>query len=328
MHGSAVRNESHAGFAARDQHRLRAERIAQGGGRRRDFLFRSRGSVRRIGQFLPVRRDQRRAAIDAVVAALRIDDHRLAGLARGGNHRADDARRQRALRIIGQHHCADARQRGNRVRDDRVFAHLRDRRCEFPIGAQQVRRMVLGDEAHLACCLPRGIEHQARIDQRIGGERLRERAARVVLADDPDENAVRPERGQIARDIAGAADHQFAALAGDHRRRRLRRNARDLAIDEFVQHQIADAEHGLGGKIGKMLIEIEHALAIPVRRVEIPGDVARYGCRSGVNCRIIAGPAQVLDVGLREILILAADRFRHVDVFDVGGAAERRRTSR
>ena len=37
----------------------------------------------------------------------------------------------------------------------------------------------------------------------------------------------------------------LAALDRDHRRRRLRRNARDFAIDEVVEHQIADAEHGL-----------------------------------------------------------------------------------
>ena len=29
----------------------------------------------------------------------------------------------------------------------------------------------------------------------------------------------------------------------DHRRRRFRRHARDVAIDEFVEHQVADAQH-------------------------------------------------------------------------------------
>ena len=33
----------------------------------------------------------------------------------------------------------------------------------------------------------------------------------------------------------------------------------DLAIDEVVEHQIADAEHGLLGERGEMFVEVEHA---------------------------------------------------------------------
>ena len=118
--------------------------------------------------------------------------------------------------------------------------------------------MMLGDEAHLARGLPRRIDHQFEFDQRIGGERLGQSRAGVVVADHADENAARAERHQIARDIAGAADHDFGALDRDHRRRRLRRDAGHVAIDEFVKHQIADAEHGLIAEVGEMLVEIEH----------------------------------------------------------------------
>jgi hypothetical protein len=66
------------------------------------------------------------------------------------------------------------------------------------------------------------------------------------------------ERDEVARDVAGAADHHFAALAGDHRRRRLRRDARHLAVDELVEHQVAHHEHRLAGEVREMPVEIEH----------------------------------------------------------------------
>ena len=69
---------------------------------------------------------------------------------------------------------------------------------------------------------------------------------------------LRAERRDIARHIAGAADLDFAARHREHRRRRLRRDARDLAIDEIVEHEIADAEHGLLGDELEGFFEIEH----------------------------------------------------------------------
>ena len=69
--------------------------------------------------------------------------------------------------------------------------------------------------------------------------------ARLVLADQSCEDAARAERGDVARDVAGAADIGLAALHGDDRRRRFRRNPGHLAVDEFVEHEIADAEHRL-----------------------------------------------------------------------------------
>ncbi len=120
--------------------------------------------------------------------------------------------------------------------------------------------VVFRNETDLARGLPRAIDHQMEFDQRMGGQRLAQRAAGIVVADHADENAARAERDQIARHIAGAADHHLGALDRDDRRRRFRRNARHLAIDELVQHQIADAEHGLFGERGKMLVEIEHDL--------------------------------------------------------------------
>ena len=84
----------------------------------------------------------------------------------------------------------------------------------------------------------------------------------VIVADNAEENAFCAERCDIARDVAGAADHDFLALHGDDRRRRLGRNARHLAIDEIVKHQVADAEDGELSGFLQLFFEIEHDCAI------------------------------------------------------------------
>jgi hypothetical protein len=187
-----------------------------------------------------------------------VHHHRLAEFVGGLDDGADDARRQRALGVIRQHHRARARHRLDGVADQRVLARGIDGRGHFPIGPQHVGGVVFRHEADFACGHARRVDHQMEFDQRMGGQRLAQRAAGIVVADHADKNAARAERDQIARHVAGTADHYFGALDRDHRRRRFRRNARDLAIDELVQHQIADAEHGLPGQVGEMFIEIEH----------------------------------------------------------------------
>ena len=137
-----------------------------------------------------------------------------------------------------------------KLRQDRVDQLLLDlgrgRHGQLPIRAQHVGGKMLGDEAHLARRRPRGIANQH-------GSRSASPAPASALSfapassspTRPDEDAARAERGDVARDIAGAADIGLAALDRDDRRRRFRRNARHLAIDEFVEHEVADAEHGL-----------------------------------------------------------------------------------
>ncbi len=60
----------------------------------------------------------------------------------------------------------------------------------------------------------------ARFRCRPAAQRVSELPAGIVLADEADEDAARAESGDIARDIAGAADMDLAALGHDDRRRR------------------------------------------------------------------------------------------------------------
>src|SRR5665811_1974714 len=76
--------------------------------------------------------------------------------------------------------------------------------------------------------------------------------------------------------------------------------------------------------IGKPLPTFpDHALTISVFAVEIAGDILANGRLARGEAGVIAGAAQVLDGALREILVLAADRVRHLDIFDIGRPPER-----
>ena len=259
MNGCAIaRDQRHAVVAAGHQHRLAAERLSQ--------FLRGIGDIgialglapHRFRQFLAVRRHHRRAAIDAVIAALGIDDHRLAGRIGRLKQTPDQRRRQHALGVIRQHHRIRPRQCGECRLQQRLLGFGIRRPRLFPVGAQQMRGVMLRHEPHLARGRARSVNDKRGRDAGLGGERRLQRAAGIVLADQADKDAMRAEARDIARDIAGAADHHLAALDCDHRRRRLRRDAGDLAIDEVVQHQVADAQDGDAGQSRQALVEIEH----------------------------------------------------------------------
>ena len=75
------------------------------------------------------------------------------------------------------------------------------------------------------------------------------------------------------RSASPRADH-------DDRRRRLRRDARDVAVDEVVEHQIADTEHRRCREPSELLFEAVHRRtvtpALDRRRTPLPETVV--GC--------------------------------------------------
>ena len=178
-----------------------------------------------FGKFLAVGRQQRGAAIDREIGALGIDDHALAELPRGIDDVADHARRQHALGIVGQQHDIGARRAAAGSRRS-ASARCRPRPARpapnprAACGWRNARR-------RSAPCASSGGEDREtstasiRLLPRQLGLQLR---ARLVLADQPGKDAARAERGDVARDIAGAADIGLAALDRDDGRRRLRRN--------------------------------------------------------------------------------------------------------
>ena len=178
------------------------------GGGRRDLVVGCRRRIGRVGEFLPVRRDQRGAAIDAVVAAFGIDHHRLARLVGGLDDGADDARGERALGVVGQHHAPT---RGSALLTWPISASslaasigaaisqsARNRCVEWCSETKRTLRVV---------CRAASTTRWNSISGWVASASVK-RTAGIVVADHADENAARAERDQIARDVAGAADHQ------------------------------------------------------------------------------------------------------------------------
>ena len=174
-----------------------------------------------------------------------IHDNRFPEPPRCGNDGAGDALGERTLGVVGQHHRTDFGHRRFRMGDDRGFGFCTGRFHGLPIGPHQVGRVVLRHVAHLARRLPCPVDHQVGDDRAELGERSAQCAAGLVVADQPDEYALRPERGDVARDVASAADLDRVVRHLQNRRRRLRRNPRDFAVDEIVEHDVADAKNGL-----------------------------------------------------------------------------------
>src|SRR5260221_11364282 len=132
--------------------------------------------------------------------------------------------------------------------------------------------MMLEDEAELPRRRARAIDQEVRFDRApVSIQLLPQNRAGHIVADDAGEQAFRAEACDISRHIAGAADDDVLAAHPDDRRGRLRRNARHIAIDEIVEHQVADTENRLPPDLRESFLEIEHyrvALPVPVGGVE------------------------------------------------------------
>ena len=256
-----TRHQRHALFALGDQHGVAIGKLHDLLRCLRDACFAINAAPRRLVEFLAVGLEQRRAAIDGKIRAFGVDDHGLAELARRVDHVADHARRQHALGVVGEQHHADIRQ----TRQHRIDQLLLDLggggRRQFPISPQHVSGEMFGNEAHLAGGRPAGIANQHAFDSAFPLECRLEPRARLVLADQANEDAACAERSDVARHVAGAADIGFAALNGNHRRGRLGRDPRYFAIDELVEHEIADAQHGLAGDGIRQGVKIEHGFS-------------------------------------------------------------------
>jgi hypothetical protein len=182
------------------------------------------------------------------IAALRIDDHRLAGGVGGGDGGAQHHRRQHALGVVGQHHHVDLAQVGAERRQQGLAVGLA---LVLAVGAQHLVRA--GDVAGLLGGAALGVDDQGRVQAGLAVDQARQQPAGVVVADHAHQHRPAAQRRDVAGHVAGSAQHHRLALDGDHRHRRLGRDAVDRAIDEAVQHHVAQHQHGGAGKGSRQL---------------------------------------------------------------------------
>src|SRR3954452_19408686 len=108
---------------------------------------------------------------------------------------------------------------------------------------------MLGDETHFSRRRPFAIREEDSFDSAFLRKLLSQLCAGFIFTDQSHEDAGGAERGDVAGNVAGAADIALAALDGNDRCGRLWRDTRHLAINELVEHDIPDAEYDLPGHL-------------------------------------------------------------------------------
>ena len=98
---------------------------------------------------------------------------------------------------------------------------------------------------------------------------------RLVVADHAEELDAAAERGDVVRDVGGAAEAVLLLLEADHRDRRFRRDAIDAADDEVIEHHVADHQDRAPGRRGD-----ERRRVQPAWRTLAAGAAAQLGIRS------------------------------------------------
>lgn len=159
---------------------------------------------------------------------------------------------------------------------------------ELPIGPEHVSREMLRDVSRLARRRPIRIDDQQLLDLLLSRELCPQDPAGDVLADEADEDALGTERGDVARDVARTADVHLAPPDRKHGCGSLGRHAGHLAIDEFIEHQVANAQDGLTGDGDRERIKVEHVkpcilLAVSDRRTKQRDEIMTRLRHAGVS---------------------------------------------
>jgi hypothetical protein len=232
--------------------------------------FRAGRQARRARQLAGVGREAVHAPVEAEVVALGVGEDRDARFVGGGDRPGDHGRRQRALGVVRQ---------DDRLAPRHPAPHRPDQRLGFPgVGrprlllVQPRHLLVAGDDAHLAGAAAGGTADRGVLDAGIAREQGAQFGRGVVFPEQRDQHRPPAEGGYVARDVAGAAGHGVAAAQAHDRDRRLRRDPVHVAVQEAVEHGVAEDEDADAG-------EVEHWSGMPPTRVGCQGP-AEAGPRS------------------------------------------------
>src|SRR5689334_22904352 len=82
---------------------------------------------------------------------------------------------------------------------------------------------------------------------------VKQKLAVLVIADDPDQNSIATEGGDVGRGISCGTRTSLRFVMPDDKHRSLTRNARDRSVQELIRDQIADYQYAAADKsIGEM----------------------------------------------------------------------------
>jgi hypothetical protein len=176
-----------------------------------------------------------------------IDEDRDALRPRRRDGLGDDRRREHALGIVREDHCLAPGQGGPHRRQHRLRLRRIGRPGRLVIDPDHL--LGAGDDAHLADGRAAGALHHPVLDPRIGAEQRPELRPRGIPPEQPDQHRAAAEGGDVARHVAGAARHRHQPALAQHGHRRLGRDALHLAIEEAVEHGIAEDEDAEGAEV-------------------------------------------------------------------------------
>ncbi len=237
----AALDQRHAGGAAGDQDGADRDLGKHRPAGRLSRLVALGADARELRHLLDIGREQGGAGKDRRVGLLRIDDYRHAGLVCRGDQGLDGARVEDALGVVGEDDDLGLGQRLGSIRDDLGGDRLGHGVDILGIDAEQL--VPAGEEPRL-----HGGRAVLVLDQQ--GAKLREPSAergkvgrRLVRTGDADQTYAGAVGDEVRGDVAGAAEEGPVIAVLQHRHRRLRRDAPDVALDEAVDENVADHEH-------------------------------------------------------------------------------------
>ena len=198
-------------------------------------------------EFLEVGRDAGRSEVAGEVAALGVDEDGDGAGAGQGDQVGGDGRAHDALAVVGEQDGAGALDGGGGgLHQVLLFLGLEGEGA-FLVGADDLLR-----GCHVAAFADGGAGgggDEGGDDAGYGGGEAADGAAGVVVGEQSDQDGAAAEGGDVVGDVAAAAQHLAGFAQADHGDRRLGRDAVDIAAQEAVEHDVADAQDGDTGEI-------------------------------------------------------------------------------
>lgn len=154
-----------------------------------------------------------------------------------------------AFAVIGQQDAAGFPGRMAHGRHQTRLGVLAGRAGILGVDAQQL--LSGRDVAGLHSRRPAALGDQMPFHAGFGADQSERLVGGRVVADHAGQRRQTAEGCNVTRHIAGAAEHGGLAAARQHRHGRLGRGAVDLAIDEAIDHHVADAGHAHAGDGGQ-----------------------------------------------------------------------------
>ncbi len=197
-------------------------------------------------QLVQVRSQDRRSLVLEKRAALRVYEHLFSRPARRRNRTRHYGVAQHPLGIVGEHDDVGIGQRSFELRQRRGRDRRRQRSFALHVGPQDL--LTRGQMPGLERGGTGGIDDHLRPQRRHFGQPRAQLTSRLIVSDHSKEYRLASQGRDVPRDIGGASGHVGGALDSHHRHRSFGRHALNRAVDEPIQHHVAEHQNSGAGE--------------------------------------------------------------------------------